>query len=138
MSGTEIVRPSRRSTIKSSSVNRTPLTRSPGRLEVFIPGLQQSCLVLDDEPLNSAQFDRRESQVTRQRHGGQPELRRVVVTVYVDVRQFVDIVADEVDTVGPDSKNCRHSSLHAPDEDPHTDEVRLRGFDASMCRIVDA
>jgi hypothetical protein len=54
VNGTEIVRPSRRSTIRSSSVNRTPLTRSPGRLsEVFIPRLQQSCLVLDDVPLNS-------------------------------------------------------------------------------------
>jgi hypothetical protein len=105
---------------------------------VFIPGLQQSCLVLDDEPLNSAQFDRRESQVTRQRHRSQPELRRVVITVYVHVRRLEDVVADEVDAIRPDSKNCRHSSARALDEDPHNDEVRLRGFYASMCRFVDA
>ena len=94
--------------------------------------------MLNDEPLDSAQLDRRESQVTRQRHGGQPELRRVVITVYVDVRRLVDVMADEVDAVRPDSKNCRHSSLRAHTADPHNDEVRLRGFYASMCRIVDA
>src|SRR5262245_9832591 len=134
-----MVRPSRRSTIKSSSVNRTPLTRSPGRLPaVFIPSLQQSFLVLDDEPSDSPQFDRCESQVTRQCHRSQPELRRVVVTVYVDVRRLVAVVANEVDAVRPDSKNCRQSSARALNEDPHDDEVRLEGFYASMCRIVAA
>jgi hypothetical protein len=95
-------------------------------------------LVLDDEPLDSAQLDRRESQVTRQRHGGQPELRRVVVTVYVDVRWFVQLVTEEIDAVRTDSKNGRHSPARALDEDPYNDEVRLRGFYASMSRIVDA
>ena len=50
-SGTEIVRPSSRSTTRTSSMNRTSLTSSPGRpSEVLIPGLQQFSLVLGDEP----------------------------------------------------------------------------------------
>jgi hypothetical protein len=61
-----MLRPSRRSTIRKSSVNRTSLTRSPGRpSEELIPSLQQPILVLDDEPPEAAQLDRRESQVTR-------------------------------------------------------------------------
>jgi len=68
---------------------------------VFIPGLQQSCLVLDDEPLDSAQLDRRESQVTRQRYRGQPELRRVVITVYVHVRRLENVVTDDLVDLPP-------------------------------------
>src|SRR6266511_2901753 len=76
-SGTEIVRPSRRSTTRASSVNDTLLTRSPGLTsEVLIPRLHQPGLVLRHQPQNSAQFDRVEPKVTRQRDGGQPELRR--------------------------------------------------------------
>src|SRR5262249_52900543 len=105
-SGTEIVRPSSRSTTRTSSVNRTSLTRSPARLsEVVIPGLHQDRLVLDDEPLDAAQLDRRESQVTRQHHRGQPELRRVVVAIDMDMRSLVHVVADEVEAIRTDPKN---------------------------------
>src|SRR5207245_9982789 len=100
-----MVPPSRRSTIRTSSVNRTSLTRSPGRpSEVFIPSLQQSWLVFNDEPLDAAQLNRRESKVTRQRNRGQPELRCVIITVDVDVRRLVQVMADEVESIRAASK----------------------------------
>src|SRR5439155_8626389 len=54
-SGTEMVRPSSRSTTSSSSVKRTSLTRSPGLTsEVLIPRLQQLRLLLDQQSLNAS------------------------------------------------------------------------------------
>src|SRR6266542_2528561 len=86
-SGTEIVRPSRRSTTSTSSVNRTSLTRSPGLLsEVLIPGLHKNRLMLGNKPLNAAQLDRVEPKVTRQCDRRQPELRRLLISVHVNVR----------------------------------------------------
>jgi len=48
-------------------VNRTSLTRSPGRpSEVPIPCLQQPCLMLDDEPVDAPELDRSESEITHE------------------------------------------------------------------------
>src|SRR5688572_2483706 len=84
-SGTEIVRPSRRSTTRVSSVKRTLLTRSPGLTsEVRIPRLQQLGLALSHQSVNTAQLDRAEPKVTCQCDRGQPELRRLIIAVHVD------------------------------------------------------
>ena len=91
-----------------------------------------------DEPLDPAQLNRRESKVTRQCDRGQPELRRIIITVDVDVRRLVQVVADEVDAIRTAPKNRGHPSIRARDDDAHEGEVRLRGFYASMRRIVDA
>jgi hypothetical protein len=75
--------------------------------------------VLNDEPLDAAQLNVRESQVTRQRYRGQPELRRVVVTVYVYVGRLVQVVADEVEAIRTNSKNCGHRSTRTGDRAVH-------------------
>jgi len=68
-------------------------------------------LVLNDEPPDTAQLNRRESKVTRQRHRDQPELRCVIITVYVNVGRLVQVVTHEVDAVRADPKNCGQGSL---------------------------
>jgi hypothetical protein len=62
-------------------------------------------LVLDDEPLHAAQLSRREIKVTRQRHRVQPERRRVIVTVYMDVRRLAQVVTHEIEPMGTDPKS---------------------------------
>ena len=83
--------------------------------------------MLNDEPLNAAQLNRRESKVTRQRYRGQPELRRIIITIDVDVRRLVHVVADEVDAIRTAAKNGGHPSIRR-DDDAHEAELRLRGF----------
>ena len=80
--------------------------------------------MLDDESLHSAQLDRRESKVTRQRHRGQPELRRVIIAVYVDVRWLMQVVADEVETIGATAENRGHPSPRTCDGIAHDRKLR--------------
>jgi|SRR5688572_3881175 len=111
--GTEIVRPSKRSTIKASSVNRTPLTRSPGLTpEVLIPCLQQPRFVLFHQPLNAPQFDCTETKITCEGDWDQPELCRLIVSIYVYVWRLIQVVTDEVHTVWAATNNGRHASSH--------------------------
>src|SRR2546427_10832644 len=67
-----------------------PRSRMPNRgrgrpPEVLIRSLQQSRLMLCDESLDAPQLDRRKTQITRQCDGRQPELRRLIISVYGDV-----------------------------------------------------
>ena len=71
--GTEIVRPSRRSTTRTSSVIRTSFTRSPGLTsEILMPRPQQLRLVVREESLDPAQFNRSKPKITRQGDWRQP------------------------------------------------------------------
>lgn len=111
--GTDIVLPSKRSTTKASSVNRTPLTRSPALTpEVLIPRLQQPRFVLFHQPLNAPQLDRTESKITCEGDWGQPELCRLIVSIYVYVWRLIKVVTDEVHAVWAATKNGRHASSH--------------------------
>lgn len=100
-SGALMVRPSRRSTLMVSSVMRTSLTRSPALgSEVAIPRLQEVPAVFQNQAFDPPKFFRREPQVVDHSNGIQPELRRQIVTVDVDVRRLLQVVAHEVDPVG--------------------------------------
>jgi hypothetical protein len=84
--------------------------------------------VLDDEPLHAAQLNRRESNATRQRHRVQPGLRRVIITVHMDVRRLVQIVTHEVE--------CPvRSTLRASLPCVHSGPLRLRA--AAPCHARD-
>lgn len=70
--------------------------------------------MLGDEPLNGSQLNPVETKVTRQGDRRQPELRRLVISVHVDVRWLVQVVAHEVDPIRAAPQNSRHSSLNSP------------------------
>jgi len=58
-------------------------------------------LVVRDESLDPAQFNGRETKITRQADWRQPELRRLIVSVDMDMRRFVQVVAHENTLYGP-------------------------------------
>ena len=64
-----------------------------------MPFLQQQSPIFFHQPLNTSEFCRSESEVQCERNRVQPELRRVVITVDVDVGRFVWFMAMEVRTV---------------------------------------
>src|SRR5215213_8361325 len=92
-SGTEMERPSTRSTVSRSSLICTSLTRSPALgSEVATPGLPQQGTILGHDLLDAAQLASTKAQVVGQAHGLQPELGRAVVSVHVDVRRLVRLM----------------------------------------------
>ena len=64
--------------------------------------------MLGDESLDAPQLDRGESKVTRQCDRHQPELRRLVISVDVDVRWLVQdqILQDFPDLTRDDIRAC--------------------------------
>src|SRR5436309_1063609 len=80
-SGTAMVRPSDKSTVKVSSVTFTSVARafSISAIEKFIPTLQQLQLVLFDQVPNPFEFFATEAAVTLQTRHDEPELCLVVV-----------------------------------------------------------
>jgi len=114
-SGTVIVRPSARSTLSVSSVNRTSVTRSPALgAEVLTPCLQEAGCVFRDESLNAREFVRLEPEIVRQTHRLDPELRRRIVPINVDVRWFLGLMAEEVDPVRTVPENRWQCYLTSP------------------------
>jgi len=105
-----MVRPSRRSTIKRSLVNRTPFTLSPGLgIKEAIPRLQKVTCVPCDESFNTQQPRSAETEVPCKCHWLKPELRRAVFPVHMNVRRLPCVVAHEVDPVRALTQYSRHS-----------------------------
>jgi hypothetical protein len=74
-----------------------------------MPRLQQLRLVVGDESLDPTEFNGRETKITRQRDWRQPELRRLIVPVDMDVRRFVLVMTYEINPVRAASQNSGHS-----------------------------
>ena len=86
-SGTLIVLPSARSTLRVSSETRTSFTRSPGLgSKVLIPCLEQQRLILADRPLDLGKLACGEAEVSSQSDRQEPKLGRRIITVHVNVR----------------------------------------------------
>jgi len=67
---------------------------------MFTPLLQEECLVLGDEPLETSEFRRAKAEVASERNRFQPELRGLFVAVHVNMRRLVRFVAVEIHAVG--------------------------------------
>src|ERR1700681_4615416 len=84
-SGTLIVRPSIKSTMRESSSMRTPLTRSSVETDkVLIPRLLEAAQLDDDLITDRSQSTGRKAVVPRECDRTQPELRRCTATIDMD------------------------------------------------------
>src|SRR6476660_2819214 len=93
-SGTVMVRPSRRETLKVSFVNVTSVTRSSAvSAKMPMPGLQECRLMLNHQFLKPPQFLGREAEVPSQADRLQPELGRHIVSINMDMRRLVGFMA---------------------------------------------
>jgi hypothetical protein len=75
---------------------------------MVMPALQEFLLLGFYHTLDSRKFHGREAQILRKRNGVEPELRRLVVAVNVDVRWLIRLVAVEVEAIGTATVNRRH------------------------------
>src|SRR6266540_606870 len=99
-SGTVIVRPSRRPTLKVSCVNFTSVTRSSAvSAKMPMPSLQECRLMLSDQFLKPPQLLGCEAEVPCEADRLQPELRRQIVPVNMDMRRLIGFMAVEVEAV---------------------------------------
>lgn len=71
--------------------------------------------------------------IPRQAHRVQPELRRAIVPVNVNVRRLVRLVAVELEPVGTDAQHDRHSQFYLAT--PHS--VPARAFHTMIILIPD-
>src|SRR5512143_2263678 len=100
-SGTVIVRPSSKSTLRLSSEKRTSRTASPAlSSEVLIPAFQQDITVFGNQPLDHTQLSRGKTKIASQGDGLEPELGRKPVSVNMNVGGLFEVMADEVYSVG--------------------------------------
>src|SRR5687768_9438897 len=89
-SGTVMVRPSRKPTLMVSFRNFTSTTRSSAAsAKMPMPSLQQFGPMFNHQFLNPPQLLRGETEVSCQSHRLQPELRRQVVPIDMDVWRLV-------------------------------------------------
>src|SRR5438105_8852981 len=97
-SGTMMVRPSRRATLKVSFVNFTSMTRSSAvSAKMPMPGLQECYLMLNYQFLKPPQLLGREAEVPCEADRLQPELGRQVVPVNMDMRRLIGFMAIDVE-----------------------------------------
>jgi hypothetical protein len=78
---------------------------------VVIPALPQNILVLSDQFQYYIQFAVAESVVRRETYRAQPELRYVVVTLYMYMGRLVVLVAEEEKRIRADSMHHRHRAI---------------------------
>src|SRR3989442_14016828 len=108
-SGTVMVRPSRRATLRVSLVNFTSLTRSSAAsAKMPMPSLQECRFMFGEQFLKPPQLLRREPEVPCEPDRLQPELGREIVTIDMDVRRLTLLVAVEVKAVRTGSQDSRH------------------------------
>src|SRR5271157_201331 len=89
-SGTVMVRPSRRATLRESLVIFTSATRSSAvSAKMPMPGLQEFRFMFGDQFLNPPQFLGRKPKVPCEPERLQPEFRREIVPVDTDVRRLM-------------------------------------------------
>ena len=111
-----MVRPSTRSTTRTSSVTTTRCARasvtSLGSCEVLIPSPYQQFFSFDDQPLDLPQFGRTESAAAREPHRCKPTLCPIGFALDVHMRRLVPIRGVEEETVRPLSKNRWHARVY--------------------------
>ena len=73
-----------------------------------MPLLQQQRPIFYYQPLNTSEFCWPESEIHCERNRVEPELRRIIITVHVDVGRFVWFMAIEVHTVRTRHQHGRH------------------------------
>src|SRR5437867_3263894 len=96
-SGTIMVRPSTKSTVRASSVSPTDWARASciSTTEELIPAPKQSLLMLLNEPGNCIQFSSAEAAGTLQSDGVQPEFYYHLLAPDVDVERLAPIQGHE-------------------------------------------
>ena len=95
-----MVRPSRKLTLKVSFVIFKSVTRSSAAsAKIPIPSLQECRLMLNYEFLKPPQLMRREAAVPCESNRLQPKFGRQIVSVNMDVRRLIGLMAVEVESV---------------------------------------
>ena len=113
-SGTVMVRPSRRATLRVSLVNFTSATRSSAAsAKMPMPSLQECRFMCGDQFLNPPHLPGREPEVPREPDRLQPELGREIVPIDMDMRRLMQFVAVEVKAVRTGPQDSRHEILIA-------------------------
>src|SRR3990170_6161165 len=110
--GTEIVRPSSRSTDRESSVivTLTTLARVSVTAAECIPFIYQDLQILTDDALNIAQLLSVIAIIVCQCYVGvKPEFGAPILSVHVHMAWLAAIVRVEVDAIGTDSQCSWHS-----------------------------
>ena len=108
-SGTTRLRPSARSTVNLSSVTVTcTATGSVSSTKVVMPRLKKSCLVLHHKSRDPADLVCAKATIGHERHRLQPKLGHGPLTLYVNVRRFPAVRAEENETVRSITKYSRH------------------------------
>src|SRR5712671_1145191 len=109
-----MTRPSRRLTLRASSVDCTSSTRSSAAdAEKLIPRLLEFCTVLCHKRLYRAEFVRAKPKIIRQLYRFQPELSRRLVAIDMDVRRFVWLVTVKIKTIRAGPEHSRHAEILA-------------------------
>src|SRR5579863_10000383 len=107
--GTLMTRPSRSDTLSASSLNATSSTRSSVVIaEEPIPRLQEKRPVLCHHRLYCAEFVCAKSEIRCELDRIEPEFRRQIVAVDMNVRRLVRLVTVEVETVRARPQHRRH------------------------------
>lgn len=70
--------------------------------------------MIRDHGFEPSEFMRLEAQIPRQSYGIQPELGTHVISINVDMRRLVRVVAVEVEAEGSFPENRRHLDLPSP------------------------
>src|SRR5438105_675214 len=104
-----MVRPSRNDTEMLSSVKSTVTTRSSAvNAKMPIPSLQELVQMSCYQRLYSSEFDCAKPKIPGQCDRVELELRREIVSIYVDMRRFVWLMTVKIGSIRPRSKHCRH------------------------------
>jgi hypothetical protein len=114
-SGTDSRLPSASSTLSSSAVTST--SRASGRTsaaEESMPCLQELPLIISHQPPDLVELTSGEGGGSCKPHGVQPELRELPVPLNMDVRRLPAFVAEEEQSVGPDSQNRGAHEIRLP------------------------
>src|SRR5258706_14408666 len=104
--GTEMVRPSVRWTMSSSSVTRTSRARAMEVLtEVLMPYLQKTEPVVHEDGFYLPELVRGKVGGIREREGLEPELSELAIAPNMNMRRLVTLVAVEEEAVRADTKD---------------------------------
>ncbi len=110
--GTEMVRPSLRSTLKVSSVTVTfsAVGTAISTAEILIPRLQECSVMIVYKLVHSTNLSAGKSSTPVQSDRLKPELGQFLFTFDMHMRRFIAIPCIEEKTVRPDSQSCWHYS----------------------------
>jgi len=71
-------------------------------------------LILQNQALQLRELTPREAEVSHQCHGNEPELRRRIIAVDMDMRGFIRLMAEEVYPVRAGAKDRGHPAATLP------------------------